>query len=85
MTGCYRLRQTAEDWYSWVQVQLLTTKYSKNTKAIYLEPIPEPMSRTALAAVECRKTVASAKTAHLQSRYWDRFLVLFRVLRVFRG
>ena len=27
----------------------------------------------ALAAVESRKTVASAKTAHLQLRYWDRF------------
>ena len=38
-----------------------------------LEPVPEPMSRTALAAVKFRKTVASAKTAHLKSRYWDRF------------
>ena len=33
------------------------------------------MSRTALAAGEWRKTVASAKTAHLELRYWDRFLV----------
>ena len=32
------------------------------------------MSPTALAAVEFRKTVASAKTAHLQSRYGDRFV-----------
>ena len=44
-----------------------------------LHPIPEPMSRTALAAVEYRKTVASVKTAHLQSRYWDRFLGLSEV------
>ena len=39
------------------------------------------MSRRALAAVECRKTVTSAKTAHLQSRYWDRFLAIYQAIK----
>ena len=36
----------------------------------------EPTSRTALTAVDKRKTVASAKTAHSISRLWDRFLLI---------
>jgi len=42
----------------------------------YLELIPKALSRTALAAVNARKTVASAKTAHLKSLFWDRLLEL---------
>ena len=43
--------------------------------ALNLEPTPSPISGTALAAVDKRKTVASAKTAYSLSRLWDRFLI----------
>jgi len=45
------------------------------SNAVALELIPKALSRTALAAVNARKTVASAKTAHLKSLFWDRLLV----------
>jgi len=40
-----------------------------------LELIPKALNRTALVAVNARKTVASAKTAHLKSLFWDRLLL----------
>lgn len=43
--------------------------------ALNLEPTPSPISGTGLAAVDKRKTVASAKTAYSLSRLWDRFLI----------
>ncbi len=41
-----------------------------------LVAIPQLISRTALAAVECRETVVSARTAYLRLKNWDRHLVL---------
>jgi len=39
---------------------------------------PLALSRTELAAVNARKTVASAKPAHLTSLFWDRLVVNYR-------
>lgn len=51
--------------------------------ARFLEPIPELVSRTALAAVTARITVASVKTAHVRIGFWNRLLLILFITAAF--